>query len=126
LLSEAFRTNPSMWGPDNFHPSVTGYAAAAAALLPSVAAAVGVGPESFIHPEPFRGEAVLPIAEAAVQAVRTAGTEVAATRVAGNERGPRGRWAQLRHRRRHPKPDVDKVDEGLPETDTVAEPLSAG
>jgi hypothetical protein len=126
LLSEAFRTNPSMWGPDNFHPSVTGYAAAAAALLPSVAAAVGVGPESFIHPEPFRGEAVLPIAEAAVQAVRTAGTEVAATRVAGNERGPRGRWAQLRHRRRHPKPDVDKVDEGLPETGTVAEPLPAG
>ena len=51
LLSEAFRTNPSMWGPDNFHPSVTGYAAAAAALLPSVAAAVGVGTESFSQPE---------------------------------------------------------------------------
>jgi lysophospholipase L1-like esterase len=125
LLSEAFRTNPSMWGPDNFHPSVTGYAAAAAVLLPSVAAAVGVGPESFLHPEAFRGEAVLPIAEAAVQAVSTAGTEVAAARVAGNERGPRGRWAQLRHRRRHPKADVDKVDEGLPATGTVAAPLPA-
>ncbi|HEY0619309.1 MAG TPA: SGNH/GDSL hydrolase family protein [Kribbella sp.] len=109
LLSEAFRTNPSMWGPDNFHPSVTGYAAAAAALLPSVAAAMGVGPESFVHPESFRGEAVLPIAEAAVQAARTAGTEVAAAKVAGNEQGPRGRWAQLRHRRRHPKPAVDRV-----------------
>jgi hypothetical protein len=69
---------------------------------------------------------VLPIAEAAVQAVRTAGTEVAATRVAGNERGPRGRWAQLRHRRRHPKADVDKVAEALPETGTVVEPLPAG
>ena len=113
LLSEAFRTNPSMWGPDNFHPSVTGYAAAAAALLPSVAAAVGVGPESFVHPESFRGEAVLPIAEAAVQAARTAGTEVAAAEVAGNDRGPRGRWAQLRHRRRHPKADVDRVEEEL-------------
>src|SRR3954447_6613701 len=66
LLSEAFRTNPSMWGPDNFHPSVTGYAAASAALLPSVAAAMGIGPEAFVHPESFRGEAVLPIAEAAV------------------------------------------------------------
>jgi hypothetical protein len=111
LLSEAFRTNPSMWGPDHFHPSVTGYAAAAAALLPSVAASVGVGPESFVHPEPFRGEAVLPIAEAAVQAVRTAGTEVAAAKVAGHERGPRGRWAQLRHRRRHPEVEVERVDE---------------
>lgn len=107
LLTEAFRTNPSLWGPDNFHPSVTGYAAAAAALLPSVAAAVGVGPESFVHPESFRGEAVLPIAEAAAQAARTAGTEVAAAQVAGRERGPRGRWAQLRHRRRHPRPEVD-------------------
>lgn len=124
LLTEAFRTDPSLWGPDNFHPSVTGYAAAAAALLPSVAAAAGVGPESFVHPEPFRGEAVLPIAEAAVQAARTAGTEVAAARVAGSERGPRGRWAELRHRRRHPKPEVDKIDGQLGQ-DLVA-PLPAG
>jgi lysophospholipase L1-like esterase len=111
LLGEVFRTNPSMWGRDNFHPSATGYAAASAALLPSVAAAMGVGPESFVHPEPFRGEAILPIAEAAVQAARQAGTEVAATEVAGRERGPRGRWAALRHRRRHPKADVERVDE---------------
>jgi hypothetical protein len=111
LLSEAFRTNPSMWGQDNFHPSATGYAAASAALLPSVAAAVGVGTESFTNLESFRGEAVLPIAEAAVQAARTAGTEVAAAQVAGDDRGPRGRWVQLRHRRRHPKPEVDRVEE---------------
>jgi lysophospholipase L1-like esterase len=124
LLSEAFRTNPSMWGPDNFHPSVTGYAAAAAALLPSVAAAVGVGPDAFVHPESFRGEAVLPIAQAAVKAARTAGTEVAAARVAGHERGPRGRWAQLRHRRRHPEPEVERVAEV--ESETVTEPLPAG
>jgi lysophospholipase L1-like esterase len=111
LLSEVFRTNPSMWGPDNFHPSVQGYAAASAALLPSVAAAVGVGMDSFTHPEPFRGEAVLPIAEAAVQAARTAGTEVAGAKVAGKDRGPRGRWVQLRHRRRHPEPEVDRIEE---------------
>ncbi|TWD73461.1 lysophospholipase L1-like esterase [Kribbella amoyensis] len=116
MLGKAFRTNPVMWGPDNFHPSSTGYAAAAAALLPTVAAAAGVGPDSIVHPEPFRGEAVLPIAEAAVQAVRTAGTEVAAAKVAGKDRGPWGPWAQLRHRRRHPKAEVDKVDESEPAT----------
>lgn len=121
LLSEVFRTDPTMWGPDNFHPSVQGYAAAAAALLPSVAAAMGVGPDSFVHPEPFRGEAVLPIAEAAVQAAKSAGTEVAAAKVAGRERGPRGRWAQLRHRRRHPKADVDKVDEEATGSTVMAE-----
>ncbi len=65
-----------MWGLDRFHPSAVGYAAAAAALLPSVAAAVGVGPESVEQPEPFRGEAVLPIAEAAVAAAASDGTEV--------------------------------------------------
>ncbi|MFG1620506.1 SGNH/GDSL hydrolase family protein [Kribbella sp. NPDC049227] len=124
LLGEVFRTNPSMWGRDNFHPSATGYAAASAALLPSVAAAVGVGPESFVHPEPFRGEAILPIAEAAVQAARTAGTEVAATEVAGRERGPRGPWASLRHRRRHPKAEVDRVDEDTSET-TDAVPVGS-
>ncbi|HEU4948265.1 MAG TPA: SGNH/GDSL hydrolase family protein [Kribbella sp.] len=130
LLSEAFRTNDAMWGPDNFHPSVTGYAAASAALLPSLAAAVGVGPESFVHPEPFRGEAVLPIAEAAVQAAHTAGTEVAATQVAGHERGPSGRWVQLRHRRRHPKVEVQKVDASEvgtdPDTGVVTVSLPAG
>ncbi|MFB6724201.1 SGNH/GDSL hydrolase family protein [Kribbella sp. NPDC056345] len=113
LLGPAFKADPTMWGRDNFHPSAIGYAAASAALLPSVAAAMGVGPESFVHPESFRGEAILPIAEAAVQAARTAGTEVAATEVAGRERGPRGRWAALRHRRRHPKAEVDRVE---PET----------
>ncbi len=123
LLSEAFRTNPSMWGPDNFHPSVTGYAAASAALLPSVAAAVGVGTESFTNLESFRGEAVLPIAEAAVQAARTAGTEVAAAQVAGDDRGPRGRWVHLRHRRRHPNPEVDRIDS---EEDLPTTPVPAG
>ncbi|MEU8226951.1 SGNH/GDSL hydrolase family protein [Kribbella sp. NPDC048915] len=115
LLGEVFRTNPSMWGRDNFHPSAQGYAAASAALLPSVAAAMGVGPESFVHPEPFRGEAILPIAEAAAQAARQAGTEVAATEVGGRERGPRGRWAALRHRRRHPQAEVDRVEEHEPD-----------
>ena len=45
-----------------------------------------------------------------------AGTEVAATEVAGQERGPRGRWAELRHRRRHPKAEVDRVEDHHEET----------
>ncbi len=110
LLSEAFAADRSLWGPDRFHPSAAGYVAAAGALLPSVAAAVGVGPEAVEQPEPFRGEAVLPIANAAVAAAESDGTEVAATQVAGRDRGPRGRWAQLRHRRRHPKAEVERVE----------------
>ena len=115
LLGEVFRTNPSMWGRDNFHPSATGYAAASAALLPSVAAAMRLGAESFGHPEPFPGAAILPLAEAAAQAARQAGTEVAATEVGGRSRGPRGRWAALRHRRRHPRAEVDRVEESAGE-----------
>jgi lysophospholipase L1-like esterase len=117
LLSDAFAADPSLWGPDRFHPSAAGYVAATAALLPSVAAAVGVGPEAVSQPEAFRGEAVLPIAKAAVAAARTAGTEVAGTEVAGRDRGPRGRWAQLRHRRRHPKPTVEHASEELATAD---------
>ena len=110
LLADKFAADPTMWHLDRFHPSAVGYAAAAAALLPSVAAAVGVGPESVEQPEPFRGEAVLPIAKAAVAAAASDGTEVYATQVAGKDRGPRGRWVQLRHRRRHPKPEVERIE----------------
>jgi hypothetical protein len=38
------------------------------------------------------------LAQAAVEAADRAGTEVIGARVAGRERGPAGRWAQLRHR----------------------------
>jgi lysophospholipase L1-like esterase len=110
LLADKFATDPSLWHLDRFHPSAAGYVAAAGALLPSVAAAVGVGAEAAEQPESFRGEAVLPIAAAAVAAAESDGTEVSATQVAGKDRGPRGRWAQLRHRRRHPKPEVERIE----------------
>jgi lysophospholipase L1-like esterase len=122
LLAPKFASDPALWGPDQFHPSAAGYAAAAGALLPSVAAAVGVGPEAVEQPEPFRGEAVLPIAKAAVAAVESAGTEVSATQVAGRDRGPRGRWAQLRHRRRHPRPEVERIEEDTYDRHADAEP----
>ncbi len=122
LLAPKFASDPALWGPDRFHPSAAGYAAAAAALLPSVAAAVGVGREAVEQPEPFRGEAVLPIATAAVAAAEEDGTEVSAAQVAGRDRGPRGRWAQLRHRRRHPKPEVERVEEAGYDRHADAEP----
>jgi hypothetical protein len=39
--------------------------------------------------------------------VRTPGTELDGTEVAGAQRGLRGRWVQLRHRRRQPQGDVE-------------------
>ena len=51
-----------------------------------------------------RGEGVGPVAVAAEHAVRDPGTEVSATEIAGQTRGPRGRWAMLLRRPRNPLP----------------------
>ncbi|MBA2768912.1 MAG: SGNH/GDSL hydrolase family protein [Sporichthyaceae bacterium] len=100
VLGPEFAASPiEMFGPDRFHPSAAGYASAAAALLPSVCAALDVwfgGPEE--QPDVARGEGVRPIALAAVEAADEAGTEVAGAQVGGRDRGPRGRWALLRRR----------------------------
>jgi hypothetical protein len=65
-------------------------------------AAVGLIPHEDREPEAFRGEGVLPISYAAVEAARTPGTEIDGTEVSGAKRGARGRWVLLRHRRRRP------------------------
>ena len=104
LLGPEFAASPSeMFGPDRFHPSATGYAGAAAAILPSACAAIGVwfGGEADEAPDLSRGEGVRPVSVAAAEAVDEPGTEVAAAQVGGRDRGPRGRWALLR-RRPHP------------------------
>jgi lysophospholipase L1-like esterase len=99
LLGAEFLAAPGqMFSADRFHPSATGYAAAAAALLPSVAAALGHFDAVEDAPSRARGEGVLPLAQAAVEAADAAGTEVSATALAGRDRGALGRWAQLRHR----------------------------
>jgi hypothetical protein len=85
----------------------------ASVLLPSVLAAVGVIPFEDLEPEAFRGEGVLPISYAAVQAAKTPGTEIDGTEVGGAKRGARGRWVLLRHRRRRPQ--------GEPETPETPE-----
>ncbi len=110
LLGPEFAARPrEMFSPDRFHPSAAGYASAAMAMLPSVTAALNLGPAEE-PPSAYRGEGVLPVELAAVEAVEAAGTEVAAAQVAGRERGARGRWALLRHRRRRPLPEVETVE----------------
>jgi lysophospholipase L1-like esterase len=96
LLGPAFEADPvRMFSSDNFHPSAEGYARAAAVMMPTLMAALGEDDRA-----PATGpDGVRSLPEAAHEAVRAAGTEVSPTKVDGHERGPEGRWAQLR---RHP------------------------
>lgn len=108
VLGPEFAATPGLFfGPDRFHPSAAGYSSLASVLLPTVLAAVGVIPFEELVPEAVRGEAILPITEAAVEATRTAGTEIDGADMAGANRGARGRWVQLRRRRRQPESDVE-------------------
>lgn len=98
LLGPAFAADPvRMFSHDRFHPSADGYAAAASAVLPTVVAALpGAAREERVTLG--RGEGVRTLSQAAVEAADRPGTEVSSVRVAGKERGPAGRWAQLRTR----------------------------
>jgi hypothetical protein len=96
LLGPMFEADPvRMFASDRFHPSAEGYARAAAVMMPTVMAALGEDERAAVR----TAEAVRTLPEAADEAVRAPGTEVSPTRVDGRERGPAGRWAQLR---RHP------------------------
>lgn len=99
LLGAEFTAHPAeMFSPDQFHPSAAGYGRAVAAMLPSAAAALGIGPQATEEPRADRGEGVRSLPDAAVAAAEAAGTEVAPAEVAGREHGPWGRWVELRHR----------------------------
>jgi lysophospholipase L1-like esterase len=97
LIGPMFAADPErMFSWDRFHPSADGYAAAAAAMLPTMVS-------TFVEPAGPRptsrtaaGLSSLPAA--ALAAAKHSGTEVSAVSVAGRDRGPWGRWAQLRHR----------------------------
>src|SRR6476659_4054791 len=115
LLGPEFAERPhELFSADRCHPSPAGYARAGAALLPSVCAALGLwaGADDHRGPDVRRGEGISPVAVAAVQAVRDPGTEVSATAVGGQPRGPRGRWATLRHRPRKPVTDRSELAGG--------------
>ncbi|WP_405582375.1 SGNH/GDSL hydrolase family protein [Streptomyces sp. NBC_01190] len=101
LLGPEFEARPrELFGPDNYHPSAEGYATAAMAMLPTVCATLNLWPEADERPDARRGEGILPVAQAAAEAVSEGGTEVAAA----SEAGPRGRFALLKRRRRRPLP----------------------
>ena len=103
ILGPEFEAAPAiLFGPDRFHPSAEGYRRLVDVLLPSTLAALGFAPDDEAEPEAYRGEGVLPVTTAAVQAVKTPGTEVDGTEVGGARRGVRGLWVELRHRRRTP------------------------
>jgi lysophospholipase L1-like esterase len=130
VLGPEFAERPhEMFSADRFHPSPAGYARAAAALLPSVYVALGVWagePAQEPVPDTRRGEGVGPVAVAAEYAVRDAGTEVSATQIAGQSRGPRGRWAVLLRRPHLPNrgaagPDGDAEADAAAASDAVAE-----
>lgn len=108
VLGPEFAARPSeMFSADRFHPSAEGYAAAAAVMLPTVCAALGVWPEESDRPryallKPLRSERVRPVAKAAARAAARPGAEVSGAQVDGHDRGPRGRWARLRRRSEAP------------------------
>ena len=115
LLGPEFEHRPEMFASDRYHPSAQGYQTAAMALLPSMCAALGVWPEEG-RPDAFRGEGVLPVTRAAAQAAGRGGTEVAGAEVLGADVGPRGRWALLKHRRRHTLPAPGTSEEAVGES----------
>ena len=98
ILGPEFAAAPAvLFGPDQFHPSAQGYLSMVGVLLPSVLAALDLAPDDEAAPAAYRGEGVLPVARAAVQAVKRPGTELDALR---------GRLVELRHRRRRPQADA--------------------
>ncbi len=125
ILGPEFAAAPALlFGPDQFHPSADGYRSLAAVLLPSTMAALGLIPDEEARPEALRGEGVLPVAAAAVRAVNHPGTELGGTEVAGARRGVRGRWVELRHRRREPptQAEAPHVEEGSQPGERSAQP----
>ena len=96
LLGPFFYADPvRMFGSDRFHPSVEGYARAAAVIMPTLMAMLGEDDRTPV----VGNQGVRSLPEAAQEAVRSAGTEVSAAVVNGHARGPAGAWARLR---RHP------------------------
>ena len=105
LLGPEFAANPrELFGPDNYHPSAEGYATAAMAMLPTLCAALGLWPEADERPDAPAREGILPVAEAAAEAAREAGTEV--TAALPPTAGPLGPASSARRRRRLPAADA--------------------
>lgn len=107
LSSEFTRLSDLLFGPDRFHPSAAGYARMTAAVLPTVLAALDLVPAGEESPEYARGEAVLPIDIAVLEAARQPGASVEPVEEGATPAAGRPRFAQLRLRRRQPETDVE-------------------
>jgi lysophospholipase L1-like esterase len=106
LLGSEFDAHPDiMFGPDRFHPSADGYRALAAALVPSLCAAL-TGTESVGTGEPSE---LLPVDRAAAAAAEQAGTEVARSEQLVTRFGKRTLGAALRLRGGPGKETADTV-----------------
>lgn len=113
ILGPEFTAAPALlFGPDQFHPSAAGYRALMRLLLPSVLAALGLAPHDESDPEPYRGEGVMPVTRAALQAVNEPGTELGGTANDGGKHGVVGLWVELRHRRRRPQTEGEAPASG--------------
>ena len=95
-------------------------------LIPSTLAALGLGPEDEAMPEAYRGEGVMPVAAAAARAVENPGTELDGTEVSGSQRGLRGRWVELRRRRRRPGGETESPETSEGEAPQEADARSDG
>lgn len=91
LLASMIREHHDlMFGDDRFHPSASGYAAMARALLPSLADAVHERRSEPLEEHPGETEEMMPVEEAAEEAAQRSGTEVRRA----------GRWAGVLRRLR--------------------------
>ncbi len=108
LTSEFARLSDLLFGPDRFHPSAAGYHRMASAVLPTLLAALDLAPAEDAAPEYARGEALLPLDVAALEAARHPGASVEpVTEEESKAAGLRGRFALLRRRRRRPEGEVE-------------------
>ncbi|HVU92648.1 MAG TPA: SGNH/GDSL hydrolase family protein [Jatrophihabitans sp.] len=104
LLGPLFMERLDFFSEDLFHPSASGYEAAAAAVLPSCLDALGIRTRAR-SASPFTTRRIKTAKKAAAQAVARPGAEVAGAERFGKSEGRRGPFAQLRrrHARRGPR-----------------------
>ncbi len=122
LIGPEFAERPAeMFSQDRFHPSAAGYARAAAAMLPTVCSVLGLWAPEASGPPREAPAAVASVSAAATQAVLEPGTEVRATKIDGQARGPLGRWAVALRRVRLPFPDRAPHPVALPQSDLAVE-----
>jgi lysophospholipase L1-like esterase len=112
LLGPLFMTDLELFSEDRFHPSAAGYQEAAAAILPSCLAALGLRTRAR-SASAFTTRLVKPARRAAAQAVAHPGTEVSGAERFGRRTGRRGPFAQLR-RRRARKPQATSPEAAVP------------